>query len=1285
MLYWLLRIFLGTTLSITPCGSVEYYVTPSQPPNKACPPGEPCYTLNEYALNYSTQLSNREDNVSLMFIGGSHNLDYTLKITNVKLLSIGSVDHKLSDIHVTNSDILIENISVLIIGQLIIRGYSKSLKLQTVTLAANSVVMDHITFHDCNIELVGENVEFNNCNLYQSTVGMCAHKHNDHIEFKVYELFAYRTAITTLNKDIVCSSEVHLKLNITKSVLTPNYNQATITIPIRTGANVRMVLRETYCSGGCLHLSEIYSNNSITIDILNSRIHGYRTSSWSILFSSPWGAKYRYNNIKLHIIDSNITKTLETGLSVNLYHEPSHRNRVYILLSNCTISGNHHLMTTQLWSSGSGDNDLWSSGSGDNDDGKEFSSKSEVTIEIKESTIINNHQVLLVFADMEAELNCTIIITHCKFEGNFNTMHVIRVPSELAIPYDMSNRQAESILTILLRNVTIQDNSYHGSLAQVTIANVDKLTIENCNITNNNSTAVQSYLSRIVLSGIVMFVNNSGDRGGAISLHHSYLFLSDFSNISFVGNIARDVGGAIFVKQFPIQRLTSELPQCFYQFNAHTKNLTLSVYFRSNTAINGGDNLYGGAFHGLCSTYLGDDPLQNRHFLNDIFRFFNKQSTLSSVSSNPTRVCLCDEEGKPQCTNIRYIFATIQPRYPGEMFTVFAVTVGYDFGTVSGIVHSHVLHNEVNASIAQDQYIQQTSNLQCTPLNFSLETIATNTTLTIQLGVGQTVKPFGKKGVSQAISDSEDFKYIDSILLHQPVLIKVPLEDCPIGYILSTTPPYVCKCHPILKQAGISRCIISNHTGWVYRSGTVWVGATYNGNETNGFVVHQYCPYGYCKPGNTSVTLILPDRQCAFNHSGIMCGSCHGELSLALGSFKCLPCDNRYMSLLLVFGLAGILLVFFIKILNLTVSQGTINGLVFYANIVWANKSILFPNTELVHPMLHILHTFIAWVNLDLGIETCFSKGLNAYWKMWLQFAFPIYIWIITGVMIIAARYSTRASKIFGNNSVPVLATLIFLSYAKLLRTIITSLGFSILNYPQGTRVVWSFDGNVPYFGAAHLILFLVALIALLLLWLPYTTVLLTFQCLKRKSYLKHLQWINRWKPFFDAYFGQLKPKHYYWVGLQLLVRVFLLVLFAGTSAVAPRINMLAIAITCTLMMAYTSLNGLVYKKWYLSLLENSFLVNLSVFAAGALYMQAQNNPNSPVVYTVSVALAFFTFLGTVVYHIWDRVRMSYETYKRRHTNIECTTDTELRIVAGADHSRMHYREPLLDSSVQEK
>ena len=197
--------------------------------------------------------------------------------------------------------------------------------------------------------------------------------------------------------------------------------------------------------------------------------------------------------------------------------------------------------------------------------------------------------------------------------------------------------------------------------------------------------------------------------------------------------------------------------------------------------------------------------------------------------------------------------------------------------------------------------------------------------------------------------------------------------------------------------------------------------------------------------------------------------------------------------------------------------------------------------------------------------------------------------------------------------------------------------------------MVWSFDGNIPYFGAAHAIMFLVALAALLVLWLPYTIVLLTLQWLRRKSYLKPLRWINRWKPFFDAYFGQLKPKHHYLVGVLLLVRVVLLVLFAAISAVVPRVNILAIVIAGFFLFTYMALNGLMYKSIGLSLLEGSFIMNLTLLAITKLNTLPNDPANTTVLY-MSIGVVFFQFLAIVIYHTWNRLKSTYlsDTEKER-------------------------------------
>ena len=205
-----------------------------------------------------------------------------------------------------------------------------------------------------------------------------------------------------------------------------------------------------------------------------------------------------------------------------------------------------------------------------------------------------------------------------------------------------------------------------------------------------------------------------------------------------------------------------------------------------------------------------------------------------------------------------------------------------------------------------------------------------------------------------------------------------------------------------------------------------------------------------------------------------------------------------------------------------------------------------------MNALLVLLRIFIAWINLDFGIEACFVNGLTAFRKTWLQFVFPLYIWAVAGLIVIATRRSTRLTNLLGSRAVPVLVTLVLLSYMKLQRFVASALEFSTIIYTdnmnRSTQVVWSVDGNMSYFGLPHIFLFLAGLATLLLLWLPYAYTLQLFlvQWLQKLDKLRFLKWINRFHPIYDASFAPLKPKHYYWFGILLFARGVLLVTFAS-------------------------------------------------------------------------------------------------------------------------------------------
>jgi hypothetical protein len=233
---------------------------------------------------------------------------------------------------------------------------------------------------------------------------------------------------------------------------------------------------------------------------------------------------------------------------------------------------------------------------------------------------------------------------------------------------------------------------------------------------------------------------------------------------------------------------------------------------------------------------------------------------------------------------------------------------------------------------------------------------------------------------------------------------------------------------------------------------------------------------------------------------------------------------------------------------NLTVTQGMINSLVVYANVIWAYQDIRFPTGFGKALISH--KTFIAWLNLDFGIETCFFHDMNAYSKAWLQFVFPIYT---AGLFLLGLHYSSKLSTLFENRSISTLATLLFLSYSKLLRAIIACLQlvtyytYNDSNADRFINIVWAIDGNYSYGQHPHIFLLLIAIACFVLLWIPYTLLLFSMQWLRSVDHLGPLKFIGRYKPLYDAYFAPLRDKHHYWFGLLLLNQGLLLLVSSLT------------------------------------------------------------------------------------------------------------------------------------------
>ena len=311
-----------------------------------------------------------------------------------------------------------------------------------------------------------------------------------------------------------------------------------------------------------------------------------------------------------------------------------------------------------------------------------------------------------------------------------------------------------------------------------------------------------------------------------------------------------------------------------------------------------------------------------------------------------------------------------------------------------------------------------------------------------------------------------------------------------------------------------------------------------------------------------------------------------------------------------------------------TVSIGTINGLLFYANIVKISEStgIFFRNGP-----IPVLSQFIAWLNLDLGIETCFYHGMTAYAKVWLQFVFPLYIWFIIATIIVLCRYSTWLSNKIGSNVVQVLATLILLSFTKIFHTFAPALSWINLSLKNNsTTTKWYVDGNVDYFSPEHYIL-MAAAVLFLLLAVPYTLALLFDAVIKK--YLTRIRFFRKYwikfKPIVDAYHGPYKDNCQFWTGLLLLVRMFFTLLSLHLDTFGTLIFITAS--TTVLLSLLVNFKG-IYQKNYLNSLESLSFLNLGLLSALAAVC---NDNNEQVVTIISVSVALVTFVGVLLFHIF--------------------------------------------------
>ena len=597
---------------------------------------------------------------------------------------------------------------------------------------------------------------------------------------------------------------------------------------------------------------------------------------------------------------------------------------------------------------------------------------------VADSTFINNYAFnngSSLYAHIGSSLqqqNLTIYISiiRSSFIGDRslnNVMKLYQSTNDNGVQISLRNLTFASIFCLdgIDTNISllVSNCSFEGLNRAITVQN-NTLHIHDCifgSIRTNQGPLIQSGItaisSTIYFMGCNVFINNNPKygKGGALELYYSTFQISAPNSIKFINNTASLYGGAIYALSDGVGTRVGTQVKCFFQINDPNGTLfnpNTSMYFDGNSAGYAGSAIYGG---NIDDCWLDCDLIPNYNcsshtsgmIFDNISIFMNTNTSTSLISSDPYQLCPC-ENGQPHCEQ-DYIPGRIY-LYPGQKANISLTPVGQRSGFSPGTV-----------LMLLPLYASQVIVTSCANFSVQLRGVADNTVFLEDLLL---------------VTNSAYLSSISSIKSWEATL-----NTCPFGFPFNNATLF-CNCDPEIEKYNLT-CDINLML--VNRPSQMWIG-----NVTDTLSVYLHCPFDNCKPMDTDLDLMNQDNQCNYKRAGVLCGQCQTNFSMVLGSSVCDECSDNTLWLIVLFAALGMGLIAILFIFNLTVSSGTINGLIIYANIIKMNETIFF-NTDEMRSIFHLCKTFISWLNLDFGLQMCFYNGLNSYAKTWLRLLFPLY------------------------------------------------------------------------------------------------------------------------------------------------------------------------------------------------------------------------------------------------------------------------------------------------------
>ena len=802
----------------------------------------------------------------------------------------------------------------------------------------------------------------------------------------------------------------------------------------------------------------------------------------------------------------------------------------------------------------------------------------------------------------------------------------------------------ESNIQILMNSVQVFDNNLLHSSSMILpvsffhFSDINNITISGSaenpsNFSFNIGTVIEAVRSHITLKGHIVFHNNTGINGGAIMLiGDSLIYLTQGLRANFTNNRALSSGGAIYDLSSK-----SDVKYCTFQVNTTQCNDSL-VLFENNKATVTGNSVFSSK---LYDCYIGNDWVNSTDIYKSIFTIEpngtyelstipKKLSCKIELKSSNIYLTECDSN-----TNIT--------SYPGQKLTFLMSAIdavnhsSYSIVTITAVKKINCGFISPINWLFSDNEISQVikENKEPTAINVTIHT-KNNMTLNSNGYILFTIP---------------NVKII--------TVVKINLKSCPPGFELDKHKGS-CVCSHVLSSIKIDgytpNCTINTRT-FNRPTITSWVGSMQVNNKTPPiFLLAIHCHYGYCNVGpnldfflynNKERTFVLTSNNlshhsslCLNKREGILCSKCSTvngvNYSVVFGSTECRQCSNWWLWTLILYVVAGPLLIYLLYALRLTLTTGTLNGIIFYVQIANAGLLDLFSikSNQFLLSINFCMKTatfFISTMNLNLGFPLCFYNGMTELWKAGLCLVFPLYLLAIVTVFIILSRFSLRLSNRIAHSSVQVLVTVVHLSFSKLLLAIVdvltpVQLYNSTSKEPQSA---WFNDGSVTYGVGDHFVLMIVTSVIVGIFLIPYMLIILTGRLLMKSNKIREYL-----RPIYEAIHAPYKYNKQYWFTARQLLLIFVYIMYTtyrGRNLLLPFSIILPVYFVFVTVQAHLR----PFKNMIVNLLDLSVMINYGIIVCTNWYFINEDQYcTSGILNITFVYIVMFTFSVAVFYHI---------------------------------------------------